>query len=323
MAGHSTETTEHLIRSQIWSTQIKEAFEADLQANKYVDWLTDFPDGDLINIPSLGQAQINDFEEGQAVKYTGISTGNYQFSITEYKSWATYITDKMKQDSYYTAPLIASFVPKANRALNVVMESDILAIGPNGQTQNNSNTINGAPHRFRASGTGGIMTPQDFALAKYALRKAQVPLTNLVAIVDPSVELTLSTMTNLVNVSNNPQWEGIVRTGIATGMRFITNVYGFDVYTSDYLPSGYTETLAGDSVTPGMVANQFFSVAGGDSSPFIGAVRQAPRVESERNKDLQRDEYVMTSRYGFGFYRPENFVTIFSDPAAALAAVQA
>lgn len=323
MAGHSTETTEHLIRSQIWSSQIKEAFEADLMANKYVDFMTDFPDGDLINIPSLGQAQINDFEEGQAIKYTGIATGNFQFEITEYKSWGTYITDKMKQDSFYSAPLIASFVPKATRALNVVMESAVLSIGPNGQTQADENVINDAPHRLVASGTNGIMTPQDFAIAKYALRKAQVPLTNLVAIVDPSVELTLSTMTNLVNVSNNPMWEGIVRTGIATGMRFIMNVYGFDVYTSDYLPSGYSESLASGTVTTGMVANQFFSVAGGDSSPFIGAVRQAPKVESERNKDLQRDEYVMTSRYGFGFYRPENFVTIFSSPSAALTAVMA
>lgn len=320
MSGISTQTTDHLIRSELWSNQLKEAFEADVYATKYVDWLSDFPDGDLIHIPSLGQAQVQDFDEGQAIKYTGIATGDFTFSITEYKSWGTYITDKMKQDSYYSAPLIASFVPKAQRALNVVMETDVLSIGPNGQTQNDENVINGAAHRLVAQGAGGIITPADFALAKYSLRKAQVPLTNLVAIVDPSVELTLSTMTNLVNVSNNPRWEGIVRDGMTTGMRFLMNVYGFDIYTSDFLPSGFTETLDSGSVTPDMVANQFFSVAGGDSSPFIGAVRQAPRVESERNKDLQRDEYVMTSRYGFGFYRPENFVTVFSDVDAAVAA---
>jgi hypothetical protein len=320
MSGHSTQTTEHLIRSEIWSRQLKETFLEDLQAIKYVNWLSDFPDGDLIHIPSLGQAQVQDFEEGQAVKYTGIATGDFTFSITEYKSWGTYITDKMKQDSYYTAPLIASFVPKAQRALNVVMETDVLSIGPAGQTAADENVINGAAHRLVAQGAGGIITPGDFALARYALRKSHVPMTNLVAIVDPSVELTLSTMTNLVNVSNNKAWEGIVRDGITTGMRFLMNVYGFDVYTSDFLPSGYTETLDSGSVTSDMVANQFFSVAGGDSSPFIGAVRQAPRVESERNKDLQRDEYVMTSRYGFGFYRPENFVTIFSDVDAAVAA---
>lgn len=319
MAGLSTQVDEHLIRSDIWSRQIKENFEADLWANKYVNWLTEFPDGDTFHIPSLGQMQVTDYEENQAIKYTGLATGEFVFSISEYKSAGTYITDKYKQDAFYTSQLVSSFVPKMTRALNVVMETDILEIGANGQTQNDENIINGAAHRLVGSGTGAILLPADFALAKYALRKAQVPMTNLVAIVDPSVELYLSTLTNLVNMTNNPHWEGIVRTGITTGMRFITNIFGFDVYTSDFLPSGYTETLDSGSVTSG-VANQFFSVAGGDSSPFIGAVRQSPRVESERNKDLQRDEYVVTSRYGFGFYRPENFVAILSNVANAVAA---
>lgn len=322
MSGISTATNEHLIRSDIWTRQLKELFEADLYANKYVNWLSEFPDGETIHIPSLGQMQVQDYEEGQAIKYTGLATGDFTFSITEYKSAGTFITDKMKQDSYYTAPLVASFVPKMERALATVMEADILSIGPAGQAQGNSdNVINGAAHRLVASGTGGLLTPNDFALAKYALRKAHVPLTNLVAIVDPSVELYLSTLTNLVNLNNNPHWEGIVRTGITSGMRFITNIFGFDVYTSDFLPSGYTGTLSSGSLTSDMVANQFFSVAGGDSQPFIGAVRQAPRVESKRNIDLQRDEYVLTTRYGFGFYRPENFVAIYSDVDAAVAAV--
>ena len=70
-----------------------------------------------------------------------------------------------------------------------------------------------------------------------ALKKAKVADRGMVAVVDPSVEFQLNTLTNIVNVSNNPMWEGIVRDGIATGMRFVANVYGFDVYTSNYLKS--------------------------------------------------------------------------------------
>jgi len=136
-------------------------------------------------------------------------------------------------------------------------------------------------------------------------------MTNLVAIVDPSVEYTLSTLTNLVNVSNNPQWEGIVRDGIATGMQFRMNVYGFDVYVSNWLKRGYAETINSVAVTTG-VANLFFSTAG-DASPFVGAVRQAPEVDSDFNKDYQRDEYVTTARWGFGYYRPEALVTILTN----------
>ena len=309
MSGIMTSTVDHLIRSEIWSTRIKEIFEEDLFFMRYVDMLTDFPN--VINIPSLGQMDVYDYEEGQAIKYTAIDTGNFQFRITDYVASGTYITDKFKQDSFYMARVESTTPGKMTRAVQERMEIDAFAIGNSGQTASSLNTINGGDHRFVGSGTGGRIAPQDFARAKYALRKASVPMTNLVAIVDPSVEYTLETLTNLVNVSNNPRWEGIVRDGIATGMQFRMNVYGFDVYVSNWLPKGIAETIDGVSVTTG-VANYFFSTSG-DANPFVGAVRQAPRVESERNKDYQRDEYVVTARWGFGFYRPESLVTILTN----------
>lgn len=321
MANGITAQMDYLTRSNVWSRQLKDFFEDELiAATRYVDWLTEFPDGDVFNIPSLGQMQVLDYEEGQAIRYTGLATGNWTFSITDYKSAATYITDKAKQDLFYAAQLEAAFLPKMKRALAVEMETAILAVPDAGQTPSNQNIINGAEHRFVGGGTNGVIAVEDFAKANYALRKANVPMTNLIGIVDPSVELTINRLTNLTNVSNNPQWHGIIETGIASGMKFVRNIYGFDIYTSNYLPSGKTETINAKTVTGDGVANYFFSAGvGGDISPWKGAVRQAPRVESERNKDLQRDEYVMTCRYGFGFYRPENIVTILTDISAALA----
>jgi len=247
-------------------------------------------------------------------KIDALPTGNFTFSITEYKSSATFIYDKFKQDAFYTDRLVSSFVPKMNRAIQKAMEVDILRVGPEGQTASNLNTINGAPHRWVGQGTSQAISVQDFAKAKYSLQKALVPMTNLVAIVDPSVEYQLSTLTNLVNVSNNPQWEGIVRDGMSTGMRFVMNVYGFDVYVSNNLKQGMSETVNSVSVTSG-AANLFFSAAP-DALPFVGAIRQAPRVETDRNKDLQRDEYVTTCRYGLKLYRPENIVTVLTNTAA-------
>lgn len=308
MSGVMTSTTDHLIRSNIWSTKLKEVFEADLFAMRYVETITDFPDGNTLNIPSLGQAEIYNYEEGQAIRYTAMDTGNFTFSITDYVASATYITKKMKQDSFYTARLEAAFVPKQARAIAEAMEAGALAIGPDGQTANDLNSINGQPHRYVGSGTSGQIAPQDFARAKLSLQKANVPMTNLVAIVDPSVAYTLETLTNLVNVSNNKSWEGIVRDGISTGMQFKMNIYGFDVYVSNWLKKGLAETINAVPVTGG-VANLFFSTAG-DATPFVCAVRQPPQVDSDYNKDFQRDEYVTTSRWGFGFYRPEALVTV-------------
>lgn len=311
MAGFTTGTNEHLIRSNLWSSQIKEVLLDELFATKYVDLITDFPDGDTLNIPSIGQAEVLDYDEGQAVRYTAMDTGNFTFTINKYKSSATYITNKMKQDSFYMSRLVSSFVPKQSRAISKAMEVDVLNLGFAGQTASSLNNINGAPHRWVAAGTNNVLTPQDFAKAKYSLQKANVPMTNLVAIVDPSVEYQLSTITNLVNLSNNPRWEGIVKDGMSTGMKYLTNVYGFDVYVSQNLPSGKSETVNSRSVTNG-VANYFFSAAP-DVLPFVGSIRQPPKVDSEYNKDLQREEYVTTCRYGYKLYRPENLITVLSD----------
>lgn len=208
--------------------------------------------------------------------------------------------------------LVSSFVPKQSRAIAKAMEVDVLNLGFAGQTASDLNTINGASHRWVAAGTNNVMVPQDFAKAKFALQKANVPMVNLVAIVDPSVEYQLSTTTNLVNLTNNPRWEGIVRDGMSTGMKFIANVYGFDVYVSQNLPSGKTETINSRTVSTNGVANYFLS-ASPDVLPFVGSVRQPPKVDSEYNKDLQREEYVTTCRYGYKLYRPENLVTVLSD----------
>lgn len=312
MAGFSTSQTDHLIRSNLWSSQIKEVLLDELMATKYVDMITDFPDGDTINIPSMGQAEVLDYLEGNAVKYTAMDTGNFTFSITAYKSTGTYITERMKQDSFYTSRLVSSFVPKQARAIAKAMEVDILAVGPNGQTASNLNAINGANHRWVGSGTNETIAVQDFAKAKYALQKANVPMTNLVALVDPSVEYALSTLSNLTNVSNNPRWEGIVRDGMSTGTKFIMNVYGFDVYVSQNLKVNTTsETI--NSVTASAGVNNLFFSAAPDVLPIVGSIRQPPKVDSEYNKDMQREEYITTCRYGFKLFRPENMVVVLTD----------
>lgn len=311
MAGFTTTNSDYLIRSNLWSSELKEVFLAELYATKYIRML-DFPDGTTLNIPSIGQAEVTNYSEGEAIKYTAMDTGNFTFTITTYKASATYITQQMKQDSFYMSELVSSFVPKQRRAIMTAMEVDTLALGPSAQTASNLNQINGGNHRFVASGTNNVIAPKDFALAKFALRKAMVPMTNLVAIVDPSVEYALSIMTGLVDTTYNPRWEGIIATGMSTGLRFFHSIYGFDVYVSDYLyGTAASETINSRTVNSTNVCNLFFSAAS-DVLPFVGSVRQAPRVDSEFNKDFQREEYVTTCRYGLKLYRPENLVVVMS-----------
>lgn len=311
----TTGNTGNLRRSNLWSSQLKDVLEDELSAQAYVRWLTEFPDGDTFNIPSIGDLPVRNYVEDTPVVYDAMDTGNFTFTIGEYVSSGTYITKKAMQDGYYMNELVSTFVPKQARAIMEKLETDILALGAGGasggQTAGATNAINGAEHRFIGTGTDETMAVKDFAKVLFALKKANVPDVNLIALVDPSVEYTLNTLTNIVNVSNNPMWEGIITSGLASGRRFVKNIFGFDVYTSNYLPKDQNETIT--LTTGDGVANIFFSAAGGDMMPFVGAWRQMPEVDSEYNKDFQREEYVTTCRYGLKVYRPENLVVVLTD----------
>lgn len=313
--AHTTANTALLTRQEVWSNELKDVLLDELSAQRYVRWLSEFPDGNTFTIPSIGEATVRDYVENSAVQYDALDTGEFQFSITEYVSSGTYITKKAMQDMYYMQQLVSSFVPKQRRAIEEKLETDILALGESGQTATDTNTINGRAHRLVAQGSSNVIAVSDFALASLALKKANVPMSNLIAIVDPSVGYTLSTLTNIVNVSNNPQWEGIVGTGITTGMKFIRNVYGFDVYESNYLPSCSDGTVDGSTAPPNANAVNLFFSAESSVVPFVGAWRQMPEVDGEYNKDLQREEYVTTARYGVALFRPENLVTVTSNTA--------
>ena len=313
----TTASAATLIRSDVWSSDIKEIIKDELMGTGYVQWV-DFPDGTTWHIPSVGEATIRDYVEDTAVKYDALDTGEFTLTVTNYKSSGLYITKKMRQDSFYAARLEASFVPKQTRAFQEVLETDILALGAagasGGQTAASLNNINGAPHRWTTSGASGVIEPKDFAKVLYSLKKANVGQ-KVIGIVDPSVEYQLNTLTNIVSVSNNPRWEGVIADGLVSDMKFVNNVYGIDLYVSNYLPAaGATqsgaETINGVAIASGGICNLFFSVSDPKNLPFIGAWRQQPEVEGEYNKDYQREEYLLTARYGLKVYRQENLVVV-------------
>lgn len=314
MAGFMTSNTQYLIRTNVWSRTIKELLLDDLVAMKWVRILDDFPDGIQINIPSIGEAQQANFVEGQAVKYNSMDTGNFTFEFDQYVYSANAISEKFKRDSYYAADVIAAFVPRQHRVLMEGVETNILSKVNAGQTASSLNTINSnANHRWVAQGTQNSVPSinlNDLAAARYSLKKANVPLRDLVAIVDPSVIYSIQTQTNLVNLlTPDPKWQNITKDGGETGFKFEMNVFGFDFYSSNYLPAISSETINSVTVTDG-VCNYFFSAAPGDTLPIVGAFRQMPTVYSKFNMELQQEEYMTVTEYGFKLYRPENLINI-------------
>ena len=314
MAGLDySKVSEHLVRTELWSSELKDILQEQLMGTKYVRMLNGFPDGNQFTIPSIGELPMREVAENTPVTYDAMDTGEFTFSIDRYVESATFITDKAKQDSYYAGQLIGMFPSKMRRALDENLEGSVFSLA-NTQTVNDTNSINGAAHRFVASGaTNTVLSLEDFSKAKYALDKAQAGGTR-VAIIDASQEYVFNNLVGAQAFSNNAAFGGIVNGGFVndvTGMRFIRSIFGFDVYVSNFLGAPTDTTIGGVAVPAAPVTNIFMSV-GGDLTPFVGAYRQMPRVEYERNKDLRRDEYVMNARFGLKLYRPECLVSVVS-----------
>ena len=308
-----SKVNENLVRAELWSAELKDVLQEQLMGTKYVRMLSGFPDGNQFTIPSVGELPMRETAELTPVVYDSIDTGEFNFTIDRYVEAATYITDKAKQDSYYAQQLIGMFPTKMRRALDENLESSVFSLA-NTQTVNDANSINGAAHRFIASGnTNTTLSLDDFAKAKFALDKANAGGTR-VAIIDPSQEYVFNQLVGAQAFTNNPSFGGIVNGGFVndvTGMRFVKSIFGFDVYVSNFLATPTDTSIGGVSAPASPVTNIFMSV-GGDLTPFVGAYRQMPRVEYERNKDLRRDEYVMNARFGLKLYRPECLVSVIS-----------
>jgi hypothetical protein len=314
----TTANTTFLQRTNVYSAELKEILRDEMQAQRYVRMLDGFPDGNNFKIPSIGQAQVDNYSEDSAVTYRPLDTGEFTFTVDQYLSSAAYMTKQAEQDTFYAEEMMSRFVPEQERAIMEHFETTTFAAPEAGVSANSQEAIDGIYHRMSGGNSGKIQV-EDFAYARYSLKKANVPDQMMVAIVDPSVEFTINTLSNIAQVTNNPMFEGLVRDGIATGMRFVANVYGFDVYTSNYLADVTDSALperdgstTNDFSSSAGKANLFFS-ASPTVNPFVGAWRQMPEVDYEYNKDFQRHEFVTTARYGVKLYRPENMVVVATD----------
>lgn len=311
MAGFNTTTAQYDIRDKVFSSDITSLLLDDLNAMQFVRTLNDFPDGYNFNIPIIGEAQIQLFNEGSAFKYDSLDTGNFQFNFTDYPYSAHSMSLKFQRDSWLSSQITALIPQREHRALMEYYETRVFQVGNAGQTASDPNTINGASHRWVASGTTPALAFQDFSKARYALEKANVTIRNPVAIVDPSTAYVLETQANVTNLlTPNSEWQSVTSKGLTSGFKYRFHVFGFDVYTSNYLPVITNETVSGVASGTNAVANFFFDASPGDTLPWVGAWRQMPTFESKREMDTQEWKYATICQFGLGFFRAKNFVTV-------------
>lgn len=322
MALDSSWGDSHFKRNEIFNTMLKEVMRDDLFASQWVNYIGDFTDGSNYKINSVGELTIDQMAEATSLPDRRPDSGQFLFNINEYVGVKTAFTDVFLEDDFMASQVLSTLPDRMNRALEEYIETRVLHLQAE-QTADNSNTINGAYHRFTANGSSGIITIQDLAYVNYVLKKANAGNGALIGIVDPSFEFNTNISSQVVT-SDNAKYEGILNTGIGSGYRFVKNIYGIDLYTSNYLDVITTaETSLTDyagnttSGAVGYVGNVFFNAADRQNLPFIGAWRRQPRIKSWREDDKETEYHQMSARFGLSLYRPENLVVMLSSTTLA------
>lgn len=262
--------------------------------------VSDFGSGNTLHIKTIGSVTIQDGAEDVPFDYTPIESGEVTLTITDYVGDAWYVNDELREDGAQVEALMSARSSESTRAIQETFESRFLKRCNTSQVNASPNLVNGFAHRIASANVNNVISLDHFIKMKLAFDKANVPMAGRVAILDP---VTAATLDGLVSIGRDvtPFGEKILENGFDRDHQFLMNLYGWNIITSNRLPTG-TFSDGTTSVTNG-VANIFMNVADDNTKPIMAAWRRMPKVEGERNKDLRRDEYVTSGRFGFGTQR--------------------
>ena len=316
--SNSTLNSTAFIESQQYSAFIQRVLPTGLLPAAFYRDVSDFGTGTTLNIKSIGTATIQEVEEDSPLIYAPIETGNVTLSITDYIGDAWYVTDVLRQDGSQIDALMAARAQEATRAIQTRFESRFYAVANAAQTAANPNTINGFNRRMRATGTNWTMSEDDLISMRLAFDKANVPQMGRVAIVDPVVAATFQKKVVIASqLDRAPAFMSIMQNGFNNDHQFVMRIHGWDIWTSNLLPQVASGTsvdgTATQSASTTCVANLFMCVADDNCKPIMNAWRQQPKVEGERNKDRQRDEFLTTARWGIGAQRVDTLGVVVTD----------
>jgi hypothetical protein len=288
------------IEAEQYSAFILRNLEDGLLPGAFYRNVSDFGSGNTLHIKTIGSVTIQDGAEEVPFDYSPIESGEVLLTITDYVGDAWYVTDELREDGAQVEALMAARSSESTRAIQETFESRFLRRCNTSQTNANPNTINGFAHRIASAEVNNVASLAHFINMKLAFDKANVPMAGRVAIVDPVVGATLD---KLISIGRDvtPFGEKILASGWDRDHQFMMNLYGWNIITSNRLQTGSFSD--GTTTVANGVANVFMCVADDNTKPIMAAWRRMPRVEGERNKDLRRDEFVTSSRWGFGTQR--------------------
>lgn len=292
-----TSNSQAFIEAEQYSSFILNNLHDGLLPQTFYRNVSDFGSGTTLHIKTVGSVTIQEAAEDTPLVYNPIESGEVSLQITNYVGDAWYVTDDLREDGSQIEQLMSARSVESTRALQETFESRFLSVCNSAQTNANANVINGFAHRIASAETNNVFALKHLIAMRLAFDKANVPDSGRVFICDPVVEATLN---GLVTITNDvsPFAEMILKEGMARGQRFVMQLFGWDIITSNRLPTGTFSD--GTTSVNGGVANIFMCVLDDNTKPIMAAWRRMPKVEGERNKDRARDEFVTRCRWGMG-----------------------
>ena len=276
--------------------------------------VSDFGSGDTLHIKTVGSVTLQEAAEDQPLDYSPIETGEIQLSITEYVGDAWYVSDDLREDGTSIDRLMADRAVESVRSFQEKFETDFLKTGALVYAGTTSPfNVNSQPHLIVSAESSNKFTLNHLITMSVSFNKANAPQMGRIFVCDPIVAGTIN---KLVQITNDvtPFGQRIIESGMSSGMNFIMNLNGWDIVTSNRLYVGNAND--GTTSISGGVFNMCMCILDDQTKPVMGVLRRPLKTEGERNKDLRRDEFVATSRYGWGVQRLDTMGAVVTSATA-------
>ena len=301
MSGAVTNTSAAKFIPQIWSDEIRAAYEKNLiLANLVKKMSMTGKKGDTIHVPAPIRGNANLKAEGTAVTIQNNTETEVLVAIDKHYEYSRIIEDITEVQAL--ASLRNFYTSDAGYALARQVDNDLFALGKSFGDGDGSSWVNSAV--FYNDATGGltsyaadtvaaadVFTDAAFRALIQKMDDADVPMDNRAFVIPPSLRNAIMGIDRYVS----SDFVG----GQAVQNGLLGSLYGVDIYVTSNCPviEAAADNTAGGDIKAAMLVHQ---------DTMILAEQQSVRSQTQYKQEFLGTLYTADTLYGVKTYRPDS-----------------
>lgn len=301
MSGAVTNTSAAKFIPQIWSDEIRAAYEKNLiLANLVKKMSMTGKKGDTIHVPAPIRGNANLKAEGTAVTIQNNTETEVLVTIDKHYEYSRIIEDITEVQAL--ASLRNFYTADAGYALARQVDNDLFALGKSFGDGDGSSWVNSAT--FYNDATGGltayaadtvaaadVFTDAAFRALIQKMDDADVPMDNRAFVIPPSLRNAIMGIDRYVS----SDFVG----GQAVQNGLLGSLYGVDIYVTSNCPviEAAADNTAGGDIKAAMLVHQ---------DTMILAEQQSVRSQTQYKQEFLGTLYTADTLYGVKTYRPDS-----------------